>query len=101
MEYNLAMKTFITGGAGFIGSHLAEYLLSLGQQVVILDNFNEIDNGNLRQPNRSNNFKIIKGSILDQDLVSELMKGVTHCYQPNSIKSGGNFGSKNFTCFKL
>jgi UDP-glucose 4-epimerase len=80
MEYNLAMKTFITGGAGFIGSHLAEYLLSLGQQVVILDNFNEIDNGNLRQPNRSNNFKIIKGSILDQDLVSELMKGVTHCY---------------------
>ena len=33
------MNVFITGGAGFIGSHLAEHLLTLGQVVVGIDNF--------------------------------------------------------------
>ena len=74
------MKILITGGAGFIGSHLTEYLLSQDQQVVILDDFSGAGEEDLRQIRESNNLSIIKGSILDQELVTKLMKEVTHCY---------------------
>ena len=74
------MKILITGGAGFIGSHLTQYLLSQDQQVVILDDFSGASEEDLRQIRESNNLLIIKGSILDQELVTKLMKEVTHCY---------------------
>ena len=74
------MKTLITGGAGFIGSHLTEYLLSQDQQVVILDDFSGAGEEGLKQTRESNNLSIIKGSILDQELVTKLLKEVTHCY---------------------
>ena len=35
------MRILVTGGAGFIGSHLAEKLLAVGHEVVILDDFND------------------------------------------------------------
>ena len=74
------MKILITGGAGFIGSHLTQYLISQDQQVVILDDFSGAGEDNLKQIKESNNLSIIKGSILDQELVTKLMKEVTHCY---------------------
>ena len=74
------MKILITGGAGFIGSHLSNYLLSQNQQVVILDNFSEGDVKNQSQLIEGNKLSIVKGSILDQELVAKLMKEVTHCY---------------------
>ena len=74
------MKTLITGGAGFIGSHLSNYLLSQHQQVVILDDFSGVDLKNQSQLRESTNLSFIKGSILDQELVTKLMKDVTHCY---------------------
>ena len=74
------MKILITGGAGFIGSHLTQYLLSQDQQVVVLDDFSGAGEENLKQIRESNNLSFIKGSILDQELVTKLMKDVTHCY---------------------
>ena len=74
------MKVLITGGAGFIGSHLTQYLISQDQQVVILDDFSGTVEENLNQVKDSNNLSIIKGSILNQELVTKLMKDVTHCY---------------------
>ena len=74
------MKIFITGGAGFIGSHLTQYFLSQDQQVVILDDFSGAGEENLNQVKDSNNLSIIKGSILNQELVTKLMKDMTHCY---------------------
>jgi UDP-glucose 4-epimerase len=74
------MKTLITGGAGFIGSHLALYLQSQNQQVVILDDYSGTDGEYLSQLSESNKLSVTKGSILDQELVVELMKDVTHCY---------------------
>ena len=74
------MKTLITGGAGFIGSHLSSYLLSQNQQVVIFDDFSGVDVKNQSQLIEGNNLSIVKGSILDHELVAKLMKDIAHCY---------------------
>lgn len=58
------MKYFITGGAGFIGSHLADSLISRGDQVLAFDNLSTGSLGNLVQS--SNKLKFENGSILDE-----------------------------------
>jgi len=71
------MKILITGGAGFIGSHLSELLASDNNQVIILDNYSTGSKKNL-ESNR--NIRIIQGSILDTELVNTLMPQVSVCY---------------------
>ena len=71
------MKILITGGAGFIGSHLSELLISEGNQVMALDNQST---GSAKNLNPSSNLEVINGSILDSDLVDSLMSKVTVCY---------------------
>ena len=94
------MKIFITGGAGFIGSHLTQYLLSQDQQVVILDDFSGTGEENLNQVKGSNNLSIIKGSILNQELVTKLMKDVTHCYHLAAALGVEKINSDPITSFE-
>lgn len=65
------MKYLITGGAGFIGSHLTEALVKRGDQVVILDNFFTSSMDNLKQVKEKIN--LVEGNILDQRLVAKLV----------------------------
>jgi UDP-glucose 4-epimerase len=74
------MKTLITGGAGFIGSHLVECLTSKGEQVLVLDDFSGSKEVNLSSSTKNDLVKVVNGSILDQNLVTELMQSVTKCY---------------------
>jgi UDP-glucose 4-epimerase len=74
------MKILITGGAGFIGSHLAQRLSSNDQQIVVLDDLSAGNKENLTLLKANKNISIAEGSILDQELVIKLMKDVTHCY---------------------
>ena len=94
------MKILITGGAGFIGSHLTQYLLSQDQQVVILDDFSGAGEENLNQVKDSNNLSIIKGSILNQELVTNLMKDVTHCYHLAAALGVEKINSNPITSFE-
>ena len=71
------MKILITGGAGLIGSHLSELLISEGNQVIALDNQST---GSAKNLNPSSNLEVIKGSILDSNLVDSLMSKVTVCF---------------------
>ena len=71
------MKILITGGAGFIGSHLSELLISEGNHVLALDNQST---GSAKNLNPSSNLEVIKGSILDSNLVDSLMSKVTVCF---------------------
>lgn len=65
------MNYLVTGGAGFIGSHLIENLISRGDKVVILDDLSTGNIGNLQ--NINHDIKIITGTILDFDLVNKLV----------------------------
>src|SRR4051812_48843165 len=57
--------SLVTGGAGFIGAHVAEHLLRMGHEVVILDDLS----GGFRE-NVPEGATFIHGSILDHDLVN-------------------------------
>ena len=74
------MKTLITGGAGFIGSHLIKYLTSKSEQVLVLDDFSGSEELNLNRAFKSDLVEVVSGSILDQKLVEDLMQSVTKCY---------------------
>ena len=74
------MKTLITGGAGFIGFHLVEYLTSKGEQVLVLDDFSGSKEVNLSSSSNNEFIEVVNGSILDQHLVTELMQSVRKCY---------------------
>ena len=65
------MKVFITGGAGFIGSHLADRLLDRGDEVLVIDNFATGRRDNL-VPRRK--LRVVEGTIADRRLVYDLME---------------------------
>lgn len=62
------MRVLITGGAGFIGSHLADRLLERGDEVVVIDNYATGRHDNLTQHPR---LQVIEGTIADEDVVAE------------------------------
>ncbi|HUY87043.1 MAG TPA: NAD-dependent epimerase/dehydratase family protein [Acidimicrobiales bacterium] len=65
----------VTGGAGFIGSHLAERLIDRGDQVVVLDDLSTGSLDNLGQVIGEPGFRFVEGSVLQPDLLDELVEG--------------------------
>jgi UDP-glucose 4-epimerase len=68
------MRVLITGGAGFIGSHLADALIARGDHVVALDNFSTGSTANIKHITK--NFEIIDGDIRNVELINEATKDV-------------------------
>ena len=65
------MKAFITGGSGFIGSHLTDRLINENFKVTIFDNFSTGNKKFLEQSAPNKNLNIIHGDILDYDLLND------------------------------
>jgi UDP-glucose 4-epimerase len=68
------MRVLVTGGAGFIGSHLADALIARSDQVVALDNFTTGSTANIKHIVK--NFEIIDGDIRNADLINDIIKDV-------------------------
>jgi len=74
------MKVLVTGGAGFIGSHIVERLLGEGE-VVVVDNFDPYYDIRLKEKNVEMfkgypNYTFVKGDILDRELMHPIIKEV-------------------------
>jgi UDP-glucose 4-epimerase len=65
------MKALVTGGAGFIGSHLADLLLEQGHSVIALDNLSTGQHKNIEHLLNRTDFEFVLGSILNADLVDD------------------------------
>jgi UDP-glucuronate 4-epimerase len=65
----------VTGGAGFIGSHLCERLLARGDEVVVLDNFNDFYDPSIKRANAAglSGARVIEGDVRDADAVGRLL----------------------------
>ncbi|MCX6451379.1 MAG: GDP-mannose 4,6-dehydratase [Actinobacteria bacterium] len=74
------MRILVTGGAGFIGSHLCERLISEGHKVTAIDNFSTGDALNLIGLGESSNFNLVKGSILDTTILNPLVKDAQYIF---------------------
>ncbi|HAZ10451.1 MAG TPA: nucleoside-diphosphate sugar epimerase [Candidatus Omnitrophica bacterium] len=68
------MKVLITGGAGFIGSHLSDELIAGGNEVVILDDLSTGRFENITHLDGNKSFQFIEGTILNETLVDKLVE---------------------------
>jgi UDP-glucose 4-epimerase len=74
------MKVLITGGAGFIGSHLADYLVGQGDQVILLDDLSTGRLENIEHLQARSDVEFVLGSILNPDLVDHVVSRVDVVY---------------------
>ena len=74
------MKILITGGAGFIGSHLTDRLVADGHQVTVLDNLATGRKENLAAHLEGNTIKFVEGSILDLLLIENLVSETEYIF---------------------
>jgi len=77
------MKTLVTGGCGFIGSHLVDQLVRDNHQVVVLDDLSTGSRKNIR----NNGVKIIEGDILDPAMRKKALRGVDAVFHMAALVS--------------
>lgn len=81
------MKALVTGGAGFIGSHLAEALCRRGAKVVVLDDLSEGSLANLAWRKNSDQLEFVQGSVLDTQVVRRLLPGCDWVFHEAALVS--------------
>ena len=90
-------KVLVTGGAGFIGSHLTQHLASLGASVHVLDDFSSGHSKNLD----GIDVKITEGSILDVAAVSKAMQGCSIVFHEAAFVSVPSSFEQADKCFEI
>ena len=74
------MRILVTGGAGFVGSHLCERLVADGYSVTAVDNFSTSRASNLKGLHGSASFTLVEGSILDPAILNPLVHGSDYLF---------------------
>ena len=75
-----AQRVLVTGGCGFIGSHLADALLARGDSVILLDNLSTGRLDNIEHLRKRDDVEFVLGSILNADLLDDLMARADICF---------------------
>jgi len=85
------MRAFVTGGAGFIGSHVVDHLLSEGGQVTVYDNLSTGFESNLRSHEGNGHLAFQRGDVLDVRALTSAMEGhdILFHFQANADVRGG------------
>src|SRR6516164_7646669 len=76
----MSNRILVTGGAGFIGSHLVDALVAAGERVTVLDDFSTGNPDNLADARALGAVHVITGSILDRATVNHAMEGCDRVY---------------------
>ncbi len=74
------MRYLITGGAGFVGSHLTDVLVARGDEVLVLDDLSTGNIENIADALASGQAEFVEGSVCDMELVDECMEGADACF---------------------
>ena len=100
----MSKNVVVTGGAGFIGSHLAGLLANRGYHVIILDDLSTGKMANVESLLKKTNVEFIQGSIIDLPLLQQLFQGVDYIFHqaaipsvPRSIENPGASHNVNVT----
>ncbi len=88
------MKCLVTGGAGFIGSSVADRLLARGDEVVAYDNFSSGLEEFITEARQSPKFAIVRGDVLDEKALSAAMKGAEFVFHL-AANADVRFGTDN------
>jgi len=80
------MKALVTGGAGFIGSHLCEALLERGDKVICYDNLSTGKTINISHLRKNKKFKFVHGDVRDRKVLDFSMKGVDVVFNQMAAK---------------
>lgn len=80
-------RVLVTGGAGFIGSHLAEELARRGCRVIILDDLSTGKRENIERLLNQGKLEFIEGSILTLPLLEKLFQGIDYVFHQAAIPS--------------
>lgn len=91
------MKILITGGSGFIGSHIAEHFQSSAQEIRVLDNYRTGYAKNLEGLRAD----VIRGSITDRSLVRDVVQGVDYIFHMAALVSVPESMSKPSECVDI
>lgn len=98
------MRYLVTGGAGFIGSHLVHTLLELGNDVRVLDNFSTGKRENLEGLNEAfdgGRFEVLEGDLRDQTAVQDAVKDVDVVFHEAAFVSVPESMEKPQDCFEV
>jgi UDP-glucose 4-epimerase len=98
------MIYLVTGGAGFIGSHIAQALLEQGETVRILDNFSTGKRENIQaltQRFDANQLEVVEGDLRDASLLGEVVRGVQVIFHEAAFVSVPQSMDEPQTCFDV
>src|SRR5512141_921254 len=97
-------QTLVTGGAGFIGSHIVGALLEQGVSVRVLDNFSSGLRGNLTaaaRPHNASRLHVVEGDLRDQAALAEAVRGVDTIFHEAAFVSAPDSVQKPLECFAV